>query len=365
MKQSEQIKQATALLEACEYFLHKWRYEYQMMPQPIKTGVLYHYTDLHVCSQILQSNDIYLFDSQSCNDIEEYKHGVEKVRQSFSGYSTDLFFRKSDFPEQSDYHLRYEYDKKSTNSLFKQLQEKYYVLNPNWLCYVFSLSRPKNLPPSSYDALLPEDNLSMWRGYGNDGNGCALSFAEDELYAISLATPELMLREVIYDDYEKDFFSKMLFRLIYEIWIFNNNASSTYSTDNLSRYGISLPISHSDITDIGALAFWMLPTFFKHHGFSEENETRLILVPSIHSKIDKSVNYIGTGHSARPYIKFSNVSRKDKKTLPVIGVCIGPNVSNQQYNDYFVKTGGHEIVTTHKLSITNSRLPYRSKPSNS
>lgn len=211
----DEIAYAQTLNRVCYSFLIEWKHEYLDMPIPIDTGLLYHYTTLKTCSLILKSDDIFLFDSRSCNDIEEYEHGRQIVQSNFADVFSNPIFTKGDFPEQDDSWCRYEYHMRSAKLLLQKIQQRYYDLNAQWLCYVFCVSGPRFPPASNPDDLFPQDNLSMWRGYAADGDGACLLFLEYELKERITHTKGLTILPVIYDDGLKYFFCKMLFRLIY------------------------------------------------------------------------------------------------------------------------------------------------------
>ncbi len=104
---NKEILHACSLLDVCFGFLREWETEYLNLPSKTENGLLYHYTSLRNCSKIMISDDLFLFDSRHCNDLNEYKSGQEYVSDFFSG---SVLFKKNDFPDNDDPWLRYEYD---------------------------------------------------------------------------------------------------------------------------------------------------------------------------------------------------------------------------------------------------------------
>jgi len=354
------IAAAQSLIMACHWFLDEWLYEYKKLPRPVDTGMLYHYTSIQTCCAILESDDLFLFDSRHCNDTQEYTHGRETVRAAFAEPPARPVFRRSDFPERSDFWLRYEYRKKNIDTVLDGLRRQYYLLNPDWHSYVFCLSGPRFPPAESEGDLYPQDNLSMWRGYSADGGGACILILEHQLRGIARAKG-LMTVPVLYEEGRKDFLCRMLFRLIYDIYLFGRDASQAHTTDNLHHFGIRLPIQDEDLMQIGAMAYWILPTFFKHPGFVDENETRLVYCPPLSPRADKLAEYKGREHSARPYVRLRRLVKPPTKgrLLPVVGITFGPNVSDQLYHDAFVGSAADRFAKRTRLEISRSRLPYR------
>jgi hypothetical protein len=371
VKKSEDIRQllsqiasAQALIRACNYFLDEWLYEYQNRPRPIDNELLYHYSSLSACVEILSSDDIYLFDSRYCNDAVEYTHGREIVQEDFAGPFSKPIFRKTDFHEKDDFWLRYQYTKRIRDSVLEDLRSHYALLHPDWHSYVFCLSGPRFPPSEGPKDLFPQDNLSMWRGYPSDGDGACLIFLEYQLRRRARGKG-LIMTPVVYDDELKLFFCKMLFRLVYDICLYENDPSEAYTTDKVQQYGVRLPMKRDVAIEIGAMAFWMLPHLFKHYGFVDENETRLIYCPPLSPSKDAMAHYYGIGPSARPYVKLSDlVTRKpQRRLLPIVGITLGPNVSEQQYHDQFLLSQGERNAKRIHAEIAKSRLPYRRIPS--
>jgi len=202
----------------------------------------------------------------------------------------------------------------------------------------------------------------MWRGYGNNGQGASLSISSFELDEIIDEVPNLHLVDVLYEDYQKEFFIKSLFRLAHDSWRKIDNSSSTsYILEKIieNKYGET---TQDEIVEAFSIAFQCIPSFFKHEGFSEEREVRLIYIPEIHTRNDTRVDFIGSGHNARPYINFSKLVKTRKKTLlPIIEITFGPDVCDQAYRDDFLLTGGQAAAQRKDIQEKYSRIPYRSR----
>ena len=346
------------LIEDTFRSLDEWRYSQDIDVQEFDN--IYQYTTLDACSKIILSQDIWLFDSSHCNDKQEYKNGLDFVHSSFMGKCR---FHQSDFPHREDDLYRYDYND-DFNTVEDKVRNNFSCFNSDWLCYIACFSRP--IFHGNHQAqflkgdLLENDNLSMWRGYGNEASGGCLGFDYQSMVRQFKDNPNCLFVEVLYDDAEKAFFIKCLFRTVYELYC-NKNGYSYGRLTNILELDIERlfdRINNEDLFLSLAYALHLVPSFFKHLGFKEEREYRLIHSPEVIGKIDNRVSYLGRGKHARPYIPLSSII--DDLRLPIVSLTLGAQVSDQAFHKNIFKSKAWEYCNENSIYIQHSLLPYRS-----
>lgn len=347
------------ILRSNYQLLQEWLLEHCEIESREDNTLIYHYSSIETCSKIIESDDLRLFDSKFCNDKNEYEEGKSYLNKFFLFKS--MSFTKNDFLNfEDEYYKRYEYSQKEENTVWEKLTEEHNKYNSEWLSYISCFSYPKS---RENPHLLDNDNLPMWRGYSPEGQGATLGLSRLELYNLINKIPGLLILDVLYDEFQKEFFIKSLFRTAYDICISNNPDDNTYSSYMLGKHiehHIG-KVSKKEILEAFGLAFHCIPSFFKHEGFKEEAEVRLIYIPEIHKTVDKRVIFLGDGHNARPYINLSSLIKKTSKPmLPIYEITFGPDVSDKAYHDQFVLSGGKENCEKRKIQEKNSKIPYRS-----
>jgi hypothetical protein len=111
-------------------------------------------------------------------------------------------------------------------------------------------------------AAKPQDMLSQWRAYAQDGRGGALTIEFKGLAALVYHLPGLRINPVIYE-------------AAIQIQLIDSIINSGFNQYNVSSSSASQAVA-IDAT-VASLVF-ALP-LMKHHGFSEEREWRLIFMP--------------------------------------------------------------------------------------
>ncbi|EPM7938523.1 DUF2971 domain-containing protein [Vibrio alginolyticus] len=346
-----------SLIEDAYHSLSEWRYSHENSEQEYK--VLYHYSTLDTCSKIILSNDVWLFDSSYCNDKQEYKNGLNYINSSLRSLS---IFRKSDFPNQYDELFRYEYDHDALSTVRQEIIKRYDCLNRDWLCYVACFSKPifncSHYGFHSDDGLLDNDNLSMWRGYGNEANGGCLGIDYYSMVNQIQGNPNCLLVEVLYDAQDKDFFIKCLFRTTYELFCNSNESLTNHQRlNNLLELKIG-SVSNDDLFLGLAYALHLVPSFFKHTGFKDERELRLVHSPDVMGRIDNRVSYLGDGKDARPYVPLSSLLENLK--IPILSLTLGAQASDKDFHESIFRSGAYEHCKDKDIVIQHSLLPYRS-----
>ncbi|WP_445381584.1 DUF2971 domain-containing protein [Robiginitalea sp. IMCC43444] len=320
--------------------------------------LLFHYTNLNTFSEILNSDNLWLFDSRYCNDEQEYEDGLEKVKYYlFDPLNNPPKFYKNEIRD--DYYERSEYETEVLNDIYSKLIKEYEVLNKNWFAYITSFSKPRFpeiIDPG--DTLWPHDNLSMWRGYAKDGQGVCIGFEYTGLSSLIEGIPGLYLVDVIYKENQKEFFLKSFFRVIYDLILNFRGELSGGTEGNLNfeleeKFGT---ISINEIFEAGALVCLFIPSIFKHEGFIDEREARLVYIPSLSQEFDKRVQYL----RERPYVELRDLLEiKQRFMLPITQLTIGPSISPTDKIN-FLKSRLYSKCTERSIAILKSKIPYRS-----
>lgn len=200
------------------------------------------------------------------------------------------------------------------------------------------------------------DLLSQWRGYTNMGGGYALGFRSDSLASHS---PSIQLRKVIYD--------VTLQRKLVEDTI---NEFCTLLCTLAPSVGSSATKLQSMIDDFGYMVGQVLREFvycFKHPGFTEEQEWRLVQRVVPYKTADKSLVTI-EGASFRvssgllvPYIEL-NIGEQDGNDglwrLPLEQINIGPTLRQDLAESSLQQIlNKHDYDMTHAVKIACSDIP--------
>lgn len=203
--------------------------------------LLAHYTSISTLEAILKNKEFWFSNPLIMNDLEELRFGINKGRDALMNNPELEAACKT---QNRLALLRHEFD----NCLIEYYQD--HVLNT----YVFCLSE--------HDKENDDGLLSMWRGYGANGNGAAIVIDAGKITRQE-NTP-LILARVCYDSPEKR-----------RKWI----------SEKITA--LAKQILEKNIPDnklhIAARAFFerlkLFALFTKHSGFSEEHEWRAVYLP--------------------------------------------------------------------------------------
>jgi hypothetical protein len=158
--------------------------------------------------------------------------GSDNVRLSHSEYSNELRSR-------------------SPNPFFGDLFSDFDALAPSLDAYIFCMSTGNSDPHA------PQDILSQWRAYGQDGRGACLTLDTSKLNRLVYNTPGLRINPVVYGkDRQTKFVGHILDR---------GFAAHTTGAANARE------------ATTAALVF--VTPLMKAQGFEEEHEWRLIFMP--------------------------------------------------------------------------------------
>jgi hypothetical protein len=304
------------------------------LPPEKRPSHLAHYTSLPVLEKIVSTSEIWFSHPSAMNDHEEMWFGIrEAVRimreQSAGSPFTDLAGSVDNF-----------------NKIFNQYMEfiRRFDLEVSRDVYVFCLSE--------YDwEKQPDGLLSMWRGYGANGNGVALVFNTSFLN-LQNGSP-LLIARVRYGSAEER-----------AEWIKNSflKCLAILNTNAIHSQTIWMTAWHM-----------FRPTLFhslsaKHPGFREENEWRIVYLSDLDTQnlLTGQRSYLIRGNTVQPRLKFPieplKIEPRQEWTFNSIldRIVLGPTHSSSDFTMSSVRQmleciGRPEFAS----KVWASRIPYR------
>jgi hypothetical protein len=209
----------------------------QREPAPGELPPLAHYTSISALERIAQTGEIWFSNPLYMNDVDELRYGMNLGLRALRGHRG----------------LREACPPAHYNALLDAFESLYAAFDGEsaFDVYVFSCSE--------HDEAIGDDGLlSMWRGYGGDGNGVAIVFDMGPLLA---AHAPLLFRQVQYLSYD---------------------ASESWMDDKLRQFALALQRRGGPVADMQAAAaalferIKLFALFTKHRGFHEEREWRVV-----------------------------------------------------------------------------------------
>jgi hypothetical protein len=203
-----------------------------------KKPLLAHYTTIHTAEQIVKCKQLWFSNPLYMNDIEEVALGLVQGEQAI--VSSPAIATALVTPQRREIFLR-AYGHYSNYYIENHLADTYV------LCF------------SEHD---PKDNdglLSMWRGYGGNGNG--VSIVIDTAKMNALPTSSLILANVKYMTTQE-----RLDWLATKVTEFSNILAALNLPDDQIHVAASALLNRVKLAAL----------FSKHKGFSEENEWRVV-----------------------------------------------------------------------------------------
>jgi hypothetical protein len=211
----------------------------QPEPPPGSLPLLAHYTSIRTLEKIAETGEIWFSNPLYMNDVDELRYGMTL---GLNAVRTHRGLRSACPPA----HY---------NALLDAFGQLYTDFDNDsaFDVYVFSCSE--------HDQEIGDDGLlSMWRGYGGDGNGVAIVFELSRLVGPPSSSP-LLLRQVQYLSYEES-----------EAWMEGKLESFART---LARLGVPVEgMAQAAAELFGRIKLFAL--FTKHRGFHEEREWRLV-----------------------------------------------------------------------------------------
>ena len=291
---------------------------------------LHHFTSLETACKIIEGDDVRMSHAEYSNDQMEMEEAKKIILDRLRALSP-------------------------TDPLFPKVLAEYEHRSENLDAFIFCMSRGK---PT--DEGLPQDILSQWRAYGQDGRGICLTLNRSDLQRLIRNTPTLRLNPAIYDrKIQVDFIDAILNRV-------------------LTAHHAGAPNAHE--AAVAALVF--ATPLMKAPGFSEEDEWRLIFMPP--KGINPQLKFHPRRDFLAPYITLKQIwetlrpAMLEVATLadmlppeqlrevphvppliPITQIMVGPS-GHQSLNERAMAKLIAQTPHRAAIAISTSKIPYRS-----
>ena len=265
--------------------------------RPNTPFLLAHYTSIQVMESILKNGEVWFANPLFMNDLQEMRFGLNEGTRFFS--DIELLKKaggnvpRAEILQRSYFHYFNHFD---ANEAFDT--------------YIFCLAEHD---PSDNDGL-----LSMWRGYGEHGNGAAIVF--DPTKVTEVPTSPLIVSKVAYLRDEERI------------------AQVQSSLTSWVELTASLDLPDDKLHLATHAAFWLVKSLAlvtKHSGFSEEKEWRIIYYPDRDTAgaLKPFLGYHIGNRGVEPKLKYkighiANVSAPDLALERIVErIILGPSLS--------------------------------------
>ena len=261
---------------------------------PARLPLLAHYTSIRTLEKIARSGEIWFSNPLYMNDVDELRYGMNLGLHAVRSHTG---LREACPPD----HY---------NALMDAFDALYTTFDNDsaFDVYVFSCSE--------HDDEIGDDGLlSMWRGYGGDGNGVAIVFDMDDLLA---ANSPLLVRQVQYLSYD---------------------ASEAWMDKKLQQFALTLQRAGGPVPDMKAAAaalferIKLFALFTKHRGFHEEREWRILYLREhdVDGLFTQQLHYAIGSRGIEPRLRFTTdaLAAEKRPTLEkmVQRIILGPVLS--------------------------------------
>lgn len=273
---------------------------YERFQHQVPTDTLLaHYTSIQVMESILRNNEVWFSNPLFMNDMQEMRSGLDEGTRFFSNKELLLKAAGGDAKRADILQQLYFF-------YFRHFDEQQAIDT-----YIFCLTE--------HDSSHDDGLLSMWRGYGQHGNGAALIFDPSKLTPVP--TSPLIFGKVSYvSDAQR---TEQVHAMLNEWVALTERLALPDDKLHLAAYvAFSLVKTHALMT--------------KHSGFSEENEWRVMYYPERDST-DALKQYLGYhigDRGVEPKLKYkiehlANVSAPDLALERILTrIILGPSLSS-------------------------------------
>jgi hypothetical protein len=297
----------------------------------VRKPLLAHYSSMEVLEKIIRTDEIWLSNPLFMNDIEEVRFGLNESHR--------LVLESKEIAQVCGDSVRVDTFRNSFTHFYSQFASTH-VLDT----YVLCLSEHK---PADVDGV-----LSMWRGYGGNGDGAAIVLDASKLN--NLPTSKFILSKVHYGS-GPDRIRWIKNKIDLFVSLFS---SEPVETSNLPAVAFQL-----------FQRFKLFALFSKHIGFSEEAEWRVVYLRDRDAEglIVPMFDYRVGSRGIEPILKFK-IEAKPGITAPdfsleklVDRIILGPTVSSPLALAAVVKM--IEKIGRPDLArrVRASAIPYRSR----
>jgi len=265
---------------------------------PSKRPLLAHYTSIVTLERIMANDEVWFSNPLFMNDMEELRFGINEGAQAFR--------RNESIKLACDTAERY-------HMLSNMFEDKLNLFSNEHAfdIYVFCLSE--------HDLKDADGLLSMWRGYGSNGNGAAIIFDTGQLDHNE--NSPMIISNVTYassEDRRKWFDDKL------------NAFATLFRKHDIPVEKFYLPL-HSLFERIKIYSI-----FTKHHGFSEEKEWRIVYLRERdrNHKMEHMLHYTVGRQGIEPKLKYKiepiqGLTKDDLSLEKIVRqIILGPSVSS-------------------------------------
>jgi hypothetical protein len=289
--------------------------------------LLYHYSTLETIQKILEFDNIRLSHAEYSNDRHELVDAIKLVTAILASQAQSSASGMGSFCGQVEHAFR---------AGLADLD-----------AYIFCMC-------AGLGGTNPQDMLSQWRAYAQDGRGGAITLDVAGLTSITYHLPGLRINPVIYDPATKTALVNAIL------------------AEGFSRHKHA---GHAAVSEtVEALVF--CAPLMKHAGFLEEKEWRLIYVPRVGQALPV-INFHPRRDFLAPYIDLKNLwtstalasvqgqhspplnvpKPTGNPLIPIAEVMVGPS-AHQDLNVKSMK----KVTSRFRVGVTvgSSQIPYRS-----
>lgn len=268
-----------------------------------------HYTSQAGIFGIIGAQLIRASNIKFLNDEQEFLHALELIKEIIPKAKI-----KKDSP---DFKVYSEY--------IKSIEEKLKSLDIHTAESIYTFSVSKEL-----------DLLSQWRGYCPQNNGYCLVMNMKKVYSkIKKQYANSYLLKCVYDRKEKD---ELLKKVLNEYW--RQYREKQYGKEKI------------DVINELSEKIALLASHFKHPSFSEEKESRIVVI--LESVVDEDIKFREGISSVIPFIEL-NIDRRSI-SLVKIGPTSNKTLASRALSLFMEKAYGDPFVMP---DIEYSETPYR------
>ncbi len=261
--------------------------------------LLAHYTSVNVVESLLKQGRIWLSNPLNMNDHQEVAYGIKVgIGEVFTNDALRAAFT----------------DERLHRQLLEFLQQEWEAYGTLDVKDLFVACFSEHEPSD-----LPDGKLSMWRGYGDFGNGAAIIFDSREFLPIE----------------ESPF-------IFSEVWYATNEDRAFRTREVMEKaaaFVSSEGIQHNEIPTLAHVIFRRVvvgSVFTKHVGFDEEREWRLVYFPEydVLESFREAIDYHHGLHGLEPKMKLRMEQGGDEANLglnlekAISSIVIGPRTSS-------------------------------------
>lgn len=303
----------------------------QPQPAPEQLPLLAHYTSIRTLERIAQTGQIWFSNPLYMNDVDELRYGIGLGLHAVRSHPG----------------LRHACPPDHYNALLDAFDELHTTFDNEsaFDVYVFSCSE--------HDEQIGDDGLlSMWRGYGGDGNGVAIVFDLSRL--IALPASPLLVQRVQYLSYEQS-----------EAWM---NGMLDRFAAALARLAVppgDMPLAAGALFE----RIKLFALFTKHRGFHEEREWRVVYLREhdLAGKLTQQLHYDIGERGIEPKLRFAigALGEPGAPTPPLLEDLVARIILGPVLATPLVLRSARRMLELHRPAwagrISQSSTPYRSQ----